>query len=81
MIPNELWAVFDMRVRIQPGWNSSDVEQFLEEVVASARLGRDDDPSNVVELTVLSNNFNYGETIADDTNPWWTSIQDICGEL
>lgn len=64
-----------------PGWNFFDVEAMLNNVVEESRLGSKDDPSNEVFLTFIQKSMESGETVADDSNPWWTAVQDTCREL
>lgn len=76
-----MWAFYDLRIRILPGWNFTDVENMLENIAEMSRLGSETDPSNEVFITYTSKSVESGETIADDTNPWWTVLQGICREL
>jgi len=73
IIPDELWASFDMRIRIVPGWNFTDVEKFLDEIVDAAGPG--------VSYTFIQKSMATGITEPVDSNIWWATLQEGCAEM
>lgn len=81
IIPNEVWATFDMRVRLRSGWNFTDVENMLMSIVQDAHLGSDLDPSNKVSIKFIAKTMETGETATNHSNIWWTVLEETCNEL
>lgn len=71
IIPDELWASFDMRIRLKPNWQFEDVERMLNDIATEA--GPD------VTFTYIGQALEIGET--DMTGIWWTLLQETCREL
>lgn len=81
IIPNDLWATFDMRIRITSQWNFTDVENLLLNTIDEARLGSESDPSNEVSITYIAKYTETGETVANSSNIWWNVVQNTCQQL
>ena len=73
IIPGELWVSFDMRVRIRPGWNFTDVERMLNDIVEEAGPG--------VAIHFIQKSLISGETAPDSSNVWWVQLQRACQQL
>jgi aminoacylase len=73
IIPNELWASFDMRIRVKPGWNFTDVVTMLDNIVAEAGPG--------VSYTFIHKAMEVGETAPNDSNIWWGELQKACAQM
>ncbi|CAL8079875.1 unnamed protein product [Orchesella dallaii] len=78
IIPNEVWASFDMRIWLQPNWNFTDVENMILNITEEAQLGSS---PNEVTLNFILKSMEAGRTTPDDSNVWWTAVQDTCREL
>ncbi len=79
IIPSELVARFDMRIRNTTLWNFDNVTALLDKVVEAGRLGSND--VNIVTLEFLLKSMETEETVANDSNIWWTVVQKTCQEL
>ncbi|ODN00378.1 Aminoacylase-1A [Orchesella cincta] len=77
-IPNEVWASFDMRIWLLPNWNFTDVENMILNITEEARLGS---TPNEVTLNFILKSMEAGRTTPDDSNVWWTVVQDSCREM
>lgn len=73
IIPDEVWASFDMRIRLKPNWTFTDVEAFLNRTVSNAGPN--------VTYTFIQKSMHAGESPIDDGNMWWRMIMDTCKEL
>ncbi|CAL8116975.1 unnamed protein product [Orchesella dallaii] len=78
IIPNEVWAFFDMRIFLTQTWNFTDVENMLLNITEAAQLGSS---PNEVTLNFTAKPLYTGKTVVDDSNVWWTAVQETCGEL
>src|SRR5579863_7475474 len=74
IIPDELWAYFDMRIRLYPdkAWNFTDVEKFLNGIVTSA--------GGNVNINLVRNLQSGESCIKEDSENcrWWTEIMRTC---
>lgn len=81
IIPSEVWAQFDMRIRIRPEFGFADYDKMLADIIEAARLGPKDDPNNKVEITFRQKSRDSGETATNSSNIWWTVVRNSCQEL
>jgi aminoacylase len=73
IIPTEVWASFDMRIRRKPGWDFTDVVTMLDNIAIEAGPG--------VSYTFIQKAMEIGETAPNDSNIWWVELQKSCGQL
>ena len=73
IIPHELWASFDMRILVKPGWELSDFENMLNGIA--------EESGNDTTVEFFVKDMNAGETVTDDSNIWWKTLQASCQQL
>lgn len=67
-----------MRIWLEPGWNFTDAENMILNIADEARLGSG--PGDVsVDFFVKS--LEAGRTPANESNVWWTELQNSCEEM
>ena len=69
-----------MRIWPQPNLNFTDLDRLLNEITEEAKLGSKS-PNETVTLTFIQKSTVNKVTPADDSNPWWVVMKDICKAL
>lgn len=67
-----------MRVWLEPGWNFTEAENMILNITKAAQLGSE---PNLVTLNFIVKSLEAGRTAIDDSNIWWTELQNACQQM
>jgi hypothetical protein len=62
-----------MRIVVKPNWNFTDIETMLNGIAAES--------GNDTVITYLTKTLDFAQTATDDSNIWWTVLNQTCEQL